>query len=87
MDKDEVMEEGRAIQDLKRTDGWRILVEKMDEEIKSTIIDLRRISTEGRSLESVGAEYTSKVEKINGLERFKEIVDGIEEAYILKLKE
>lgn len=87
MEEDQALTEGRAIQDLKRTDGWKILVEKMNEEIKSTITDLRRITTDGRSLESVGAEYTSKVEKINGLERFKEIVDSIEEAYLLKLKE
>jgi hypothetical protein len=78
---DEKQSEGLAINELKRSEGWQIIERRIREEIASTLTELRRIDLDKRTLESVGSEYISKIERINGLERVLEIVQEIEDRY------
>lgn len=80
-DRERATDEGLAIQELKRSEGWPIIESKIKEETQSAVEDLRRISLDGRSLGEVGSEYIALIQKINGLERVLEIVREIEERY------
>lgn len=79
--KEKAIEEGLAIQDLERTEGWAIIKAKIVEESQATLADLRRIELEGRSLGDIGSDYIARIQRINGLERVLEIVTEIKEAH------
>jgi hypothetical protein len=79
--KEKVIEEGLAIQDLERTEGWAIIKAKITEESQATLADLRRIELEGRSLGDIGSDYIARIQRINDLERVLEIVTEIKEAH------
>lgn len=80
-DNEKLIEEGLAIQEMQRSEGWLILKGKIDEEIQQTTAELRQIELEGRSLSDVGAEYIAKIQRMNGLERYLGIVNEIMERF------
>lgn len=80
-EKERTIENGLAIQELERTEGWRIIRQKIEEETQATLADLRRIDLEGRALSDIGSDYIARIQRINGLERVLEIVTEIKEEY------
>lgn len=80
-DKEKAIEDGLAIQDLERSQGWQIIKARIEEESQATLVDLRRIELEGRSLSDIGSDYISRIQRINGLERVLEIVTEIKEKH------
>lgn len=80
-ERERTIENGLAIQELERTEGWAILKARMQEELAGTLADLRRIDLEERSLSDIGSEYIARIQRINGLERFLEIAQEIKEEY------
>lgn len=80
-DKDKAIEEGLAIQELERTEGWRLIKSRIEEETQATLADLRRIDLEGRALSDIGSDYIARIQRINGLERVLEIVTEIKEKH------
>jgi len=79
-DKERAIEEGLAIKELERQEGWTILVRKIKAESLALFTDMKRIELEGRSLSDIGSEYVSIIQRANGLERVLEIVEKIKEA-------
>lgn len=75
------IENGLAIQELERTEGWKLIRSKIEEESQATLADLRRLELEGRSLSDIGSDYIARIQRINGLERVLEIVTEIKEKY------
>lgn len=75
------IEDGLAIQELERTEGWAIIKRKIEEETQATLADLRRIDLEGRALSDIGSDYIARIQRINGLERVLEIVTEIKEKH------
>jgi len=74
-------EEALAIQEMQRTEGYVLMETRMNEEIKRTNDELLRLELDGRSLESVGAEYIALIERIKGLKRYHEIANEIKEKH------
>lgn len=72
-------EEIRSIQDIEKMEGWKLFQNKVDEEIKRELENLRRIEVEGRAIADIGSEYMTIIQKINGLYRAKEIPQEIKE--------
>lgn len=79
--KEKAIEDGLAIQDLERSQGWKIIKARIDEETQATLADLRRIELDGRSLGDIGSDYIARIQRINGLERVLEIVTEIKEKH------
>lgn len=79
--KEKAIEQGLAIQELERSDGWQIVKAVIEEEQHSTLIDLRRIELEGRSLSDIGSDYIARIQRINGLGRVLEIIEEIKEKH------
>lgn len=66
------IEEGLAIQDLIRSDGWKILEAKIKEEIEDerrAILEIR-----GKDIYSTAVEFIEHQKMMQGLERILEIV-------------
>jgi len=80
-DNERKIEEGLAIIELERQEGWNMLVNKIKNESLQLFKDMKRIELEGRSLSDIGSEYVSIIQKANGLERVLTIVEEIKEAY------
>lgn len=80
-DKEKAIEDGLAIQDLERSQGWQIIKARIDEETQATLADLRRIELDSRSLSDIGSEYIARIQRINGLERVLEIITEIKEKH------
>jgi len=80
-EREKIIENGLAIQDLERSLGWQIVKARINEEAQATLVDLRRIELEGRSLSDIGSDYISRIQRINGLERVLEIITEIREKY------
>jgi len=80
-EREQTIEEGLAIQELERSDGWAIVASRIHEEVQSTLADLRRLDLEGRSLEAIGSDYIARIERMNGLERVLEIITEIKEKH------
>lgn len=79
--REKAIEEGLAIQDLERSEGWALVKARIEEEAQATLVDLRRIDLDGRSLADVGSDYIARIQRINGLERVLEIVTEIKEKH------
>ncbi len=80
-EKEKAIEDGLAIQDLERSQGWQLVKARIEEESQATLVDLRRIELDGRSLSDIGSDYISRIQRINGLERVLEIVTEIKEKH------
>lgn len=78
---EQVIEEGRAVQELQRTAGWKILRSKLQEEKDRAIEEMRQIDIEDRTLEAIGADFIRIQKLIDGLSRPEEIITEILEAY------
>jgi len=78
---EKAIEEGEMIQELERCQGWTIITSRIKEEVLQCLHELRQIDLDGRSLENIGSEYISRIQKVNGLERVLEIVNEIKEAH------
>lgn len=80
-EREKAIEEGLAIQELERGQGWQIIKARIAEEAQGTLADLRRIDLEGRALSDIGSDYIARIQRINGLERVLEIVTEIKEKH------
>ena len=67
------IEEGKAIQDLIRQDGWRLLQEKIKEEIEDERRALMEINP--KSFPELAMEFIGHQKMMKGLERILEIVE------------
>lgn len=76
--RNKAIEEGLAIKELQRQEGWNVLKKHIDVKVRGALADIRRIELEGRNLQDIGAEYVSQVKLIDGLEAVLEIVKDIE---------
>jgi len=79
MDRQQVITQGRAVQDLVKMEGWAYLKLRIDKEIASTVEELRDIRLEGKTLELIGAEFVEKQKLIDGLSRTQEIINEMAE--------
>ena len=66
------IEEGRAVKDMIETDGWKIVEQKIKEEIE----DERRALLEvgGKDIYSTAVEFIEHQKMMQGLERVLEII-------------
>jgi len=71
----EAMEQGLAIQELQRSEGWVLLEGKIRSEIESAMQEQRQIELSGRNLQEIATDYISITQKINGLSRVLEMVN------------
>lgn len=69
------MEQGLAIQELQRSEGWVLLEGKIRSEIESAMQEQRQIELSGRNLQEIATDYISITQKINGLSRVLEMVN------------
>lgn len=76
--KQKAIEQGQAITELKRSEGWSILEDRIKAEIDSSVADMRRLEIEGKPLEVIGSEYVSHIKLIDGLSKIFEILEEIE---------
>jgi len=67
------IEEGKAIQDLIRQDGWRLLQAKIKEEIEDERRALMEINP--KSFPDLAMEFIGHQKMMKGLERILEIVE------------
>ena len=67
------IEEGKAIQDLIRQDGWRLLQAKIKEEIEDERRALMEINP--KSFPDLAMEFIEHQKMMKGLERVLEIVE------------
>ena len=67
------IEEGKAIQDLIRQDGWRLLQAKIKEEIENERRALMEINP--KSFPDLAMEFIEHQKMMKGLERVLEIVE------------
>ena len=67
------IEEGKAIQDLIRQDGWRLLQAKIKEEIEDERRALMEINP--KSFPELAMEFIEHQKMMRGLERVLEIVE------------
>jgi hypothetical protein len=77
--KEQAIQNGRDVQDMQKTPGWELIKARIKEEVQMHLDDVRRIELGSRSLESIGSDYVSNIQMINGLERVFEIIHEIEE--------
>lgn len=73
------IEEGIAIAELKRSEGWQVLMGHVQAEIAKCVADQRAIEISGRPLQEIATDYISVTQRINGLNRVLEIANEIEE--------
>ena len=66
-----------AIQDMQKMEGWNLFTRELKERRERAIIDLRNIKREGRTLQDIGAEYVTLVERINSYDQALSIADDI----------
>lgn len=60
-------EQGRAILELVKMEGWQILKQKIDSKVDQAVVDLRNMEVEGRNLSDVGSECVSLIKLIEGI--------------------
>jgi hypothetical protein len=66
--KEKTIEDGLAITEMERGAGWQLIVSQLKEEKENLLGELRRIDLDGRSLESIGSDYISRIQRINAIE-------------------
>jgi len=74
---EQTIEDGLAVQELLRSEGWKVLERELNREIESETSALKDIETDGRSPEVIGTEYVSHVQLRRGLQRAKGIINDI----------
>lgn len=77
MDSDQIIERGRAVQEMQRSQGWLVVKEQLEREIQDEEAMRSRIDTADRDPSSIGSEYVARSEKIAGLKRVLEIAEGL----------
>ena len=75
-DLEQQLKEGRAIQDLTRSEGWQILDQRIKREIKDEYDLLRNFPIEQKGLQEIAAEYIKHRERLNA---FEDVFDFIKE--------
>lgn len=78
-DKEKDIQDGLAVMDLERSEGWNVLRSKIESELKACAEEQRAIETKGRPLQEIATDYISVTQKINGLTRVLEMVEEIKE--------
>jgi hypothetical protein len=77
--KEKDREEGLAVMELERSEGWNVLKRHIESELASCTEEQRAIELKGRPLQEIATDYISVTQKINGLTRVFEIVNEIKE--------
>lgn len=72
---EEKLNQGRAISEMVRMEGWGIFSGKIKEEIKRERDEIRSFELEGKGLQDIAAEYIRHREILNAYERVLEIID------------
>jgi len=67
------------ILDMEKMAGYHLLRERIQREIDRAVDELRIIERDGRTLQDIGSEYVSLVERINGLNRALDIPGEIKQ--------
>ena len=80
-DLEQQLKEGRAIQDLVRSEGWRILEQRIKRELKDEYDLIRDFPIEEKGLQEIAAEYIKHRERLN---TFEDVFNFIQEFLIDK---
>lgn len=80
-------EDGRAILEMVKMDGWNILKARIDARVTQAVEDLRNIDVEGRNLADVGSECVALIKLIEGLKTVEAEVEDLLNDYREATKE
>jgi hypothetical protein len=72
---EEKLNQGRAISEMVKTEGWDLFSKKIKEEIKIEHDQIRSFDLEGKGLQDIAAEYIRHRESVNAYESVLSIVD------------
>lgn len=79
MDRDEIIDRGRDVQEMEKSPGWTAVKSQLQSEIEESQQMLQHIEIAGRSPADVGAAYIAIIQRVSGLKRTLEIVESIKE--------
>lgn len=74
-DYESQLEEGRAVGEMVRMEGWQIYAREIRERIKAEYEEIRNFPLDGKGLQDIGAEYIRHREALNAYEQSLAIVD------------
>ena len=66
---EELLDKGRAVQDMVKMDGWRVIEERIRQELKDEYELIRDFPIKDRSLQEIAAEYLEHRANLNAYER------------------
>ena len=79
---EELLDKGRAIQDMVKMEGWQVLEQRIKEEIKDEYDLIRDFPIKDRALQEIAAEYLEHRANLNAYER----VLGFVEEFLKAIK-
>lgn len=79
---EELLDKGRAIQDMVKMEGWQVLEQRIKEEIKDEYDLIRDFPIKDRVLQEIAAEYLEHRANLNAYER----VLGFVEEFLKAIK-
>lgn len=74
-DYESQLEEGRAVSEMVRMDGWQIYAREIRERIKSEYDEIRNFPLEGKGLQEIASEYIRHRESLNAYEQALAVID------------
>lgn len=72
---EEKLNQGRAISEMVRMEGWQIYVREIKERIKSEYDEIRNFPIDGKGLQDIASEYIRHRESLNAYEQSLAIVE------------
>ncbi len=79
MDRDDIIERGRDVQEMEASLGWKALKTELEREISEQEAMLKLIVIEDRRPEDIGADYIARIQRVAGLRRTFELVESMKE--------
>ncbi len=86
MDRDQIIERGRDVEEMERTPGWLAVKGEIEKELSEQEDALKLVRIDDRSPSEVGGEYIAITRHIAGLRRALEIVESLKEDRIREEK-
>ncbi len=81
--KEKAIQDGLDITEMERGAGWQLVVSRLSEERARLQAELQDIDLEGRSIESVGSDYISRIQRLKAID----FVLGIPRDYVARKEE
>lgn len=79
---EELLDKGRAVQDMIKMEGWQVIKERVEREIKDEYNLIREFPIKDRALQEIAAEYLEHRANLNAYER----VLGFVEEFLKAIK-